>query len=258
MWTPGSLPRHWLGRSSAALVAALASLSVMLGGVTAAAAQEADGDDGLDIVSETIYRPDVDRSVVAVRASFTITNEQPPVSVGGSTTEYFFDQFVVWLPDDATEVRATVDGRDASYVEDEGGERGTRVALVTLPSSLYFGERAVVDVEYLLAGGDPREDAVTRINPSYLAFPAWACCDDGQSSVRIEVPGSFTVDLEGVVDDVDQRDEGALQVFEARDITDAERFFLYVFGRNDDGLRQSEVRVGDRDVTVSAWPDDEA
>ncbi len=212
--------------------------------------------DGLDVVSDTTFTPVPDDGVVRVVATFVLTNEKPNSQSGYSTIQYYYDRFPLLLPDAAEDVTAVVDGSRASVtLEPYEDDAKAVVATIILPRSIWYLQSATIKMSYVLRGGAARDPgAWVRVNPAYVAFPVWACCDGGQTSVRIEMPTGFVTEFNGS-QSLEQLSEDP-QVYLAADIADPAQFFTMTYGRSDDGLVEATTQVGDIDITIAGWPDD--
>jgi hypothetical protein len=241
----GALLKPWLAFLVAALV------------IVAAAAPATAQLKGLDVVSEATFAPAPDEGLVRVSATFVITNEKPNAADRGGTVRYYYDRFPLVLPSSTTGVAAVVNGTTANVtVEPYEDDPSAVIATVRLPRRIWLGESATINLSYVLEGGPPRDPGVwVRVNSAYVAFPVWVCCDAGQASLRIEMPGEFDVDFSGS----DGLVESSLEpgVWLVQDIESPIDFFVMTFGRSDDGLVHETVMVGITEATLSAWPDDQ-
>lgn len=221
-----------------------------------AAAQQAD--DGLDIVSDTLYKPMTGDAVVDVVSTIVVTNERANTYSGNYYTQYYYDGFSLALPVEARGIVATVNGTPATVNVSPAEDFPTEAVLVDIlfPRSIFYGQQARIELEYRLFGGGARDSALVRANDAYLAFPVWLCCDDGQASVRVEIPAEFDVDVEGSNDDLVRSSEPGIDVFVAENVAEVDEFFAVFFARNDAGLDHTQVMIDGREVTISSWPDD--
>ena len=214
--------------------------------------------DGLRVAASKVFAPDTAAEEINVRTTYTLTNQQPDVVLGDQVRSTFYTTWIIVIPATATDLAATSGGAVLSTtIEPDEDNDAVALAYIALPYNLNFGQTVTVDVEYIIPGGEPREDPGTaRVNESYLSFPIWANGDPGLVDVTIVVPSGFSTDLEGDLDPLIRvrRDEGDL--LEALAIESPRDFFGQVFGRNDNGLLTRQAALPEGTATVRAWPDD--
>jgi hypothetical protein len=172
--------------------------------------------DGARVSSTSTYRLDPDRDVVEVTTEYTMTNVSPDRDLGGGGFEYYFyDGMVAPLHPEVRELTVLVDDRPASY-DIEPGE-GLDSVVIEFESDLRFNQTFTIDIDYDLAGSEPRRTTdVTRVNDAYASFDVFAFADDHEAAVTVLIPEGWEVEhTEGEF----QRTVGfGQQVYEAADI----------------------------------------
>jgi len=258
----GTAVRHVLGgllASAIALLAAFVATMIALLLTIGIAAAE----DDLIIESETLFRPEPEGSRLVVEHSFDLLSDRPQLVREDEIEDFYFTSFAFFLLADAQDLEVTtpVFGQAIPLTVERtavDGSPGIELVTVELIERLGFGERAHVDVTYEVQSGEARSDDPVRITDSYVAFPVYACCDSGRTSLRIEVPLRFSLDVRGDDTDFafDQTDE--MRVLTRSEIDEPTMFNAFIFGRDDAELTVSAVEVdGDR-IQIEAWPDDVA
>jgi len=243
------------------LVSALVAMVVLSAVVLTLTAGVAAAEDDLIVDSETVFRPEPDESRLVVEHSFDLVNDRPQLVREDEIEDFFFTSFAFFLLADAEELSVTVPvfGQtvplEVERVAVEGSP-GIEVATVQLLDRIGFGEKSHVDVSYVVPSGEARSDDPVRITNSYIAFPVYACCDPGRTSLRVEVPLRFSLDVKG--DDTEFTFEliDDMRVLTRTDIDDPAMFNAFIFGRDDEELAVSSVDIdGDR-IQIQAWSDD--
>ena len=212
-------------------------------------------DAGFKIVTRTTYAFDPVSEVVHVAFDATMTNQRPDQVSGGYVTEYFLPEYGLPVLAEATNLQAT-EGGGALPIRLEGTESPRfEVAVVDLQPDLQYGQTQQVHVTYDLQKVPPRSDAFTRLNKAYATFPALALGDPGLTSVEILIPDGWEVELVG--DEMEESERDGRQLFTAESIDDPEAWEVLVSARDDSKLLERSVAVGDDEVRVLGWPDDE-
>ena len=237
------------------VVAFIAGFLLLLVGATAAQAQ---GNEGLEVSSTTIYAPDPELERVAVTSTYTLTNLQADEVVGDGVRSFFYTRWVIAMPATATAFTASSNGQPLTAVIEADPDSDEVVfGNITLPFNLNFQQTVQLDVSFLIPGGAPRTDGTAaRINDSFLSFSIWAAGDAGRTDVRVDIPPGFTVDLQGDLDELQQTNTADGTVLEAIDIQEPQDFFGQIFGRNDSGLLTETAALPGATATIRAWPDD--
>ncbi len=223
----------------------------------ASAQAEGPGDDpngdGLRFVGATTFRPEPDRGVVVVTAELDLTNVQADERTADGVLEYFFPGVILPVIDSARDVRAISNGTemDVAITEQDGA---TDAAEVTFPSNLRFGQERRVVVSYEVPSAPARSEDVTRVNPAYVAFPAFAVGDRGLASVTVELPVGYQPDIVGSDPEFGVT-EGT--VFTAPDIEDPESWWSIVTAQDDDRLADLTIEQPGRSFNIRSWPGDD-
>ena len=209
--------------------------------------------DGLHYIGATTFRPDPDRGVVAVTAELDLRNVRPDERTADGVLQYFFPGVILPVLDSARDLRARSNGADldVSIIEEEGA---TDAAEVTFPSSLRFGQERRVVVSYEVPSAAARSEEVTRINPAYVAFPAFAVGDRGLASVTVELPAGYQPDVVGSDPEFGAGDG---PVFTARNIDEPETWWSIVTAQDDDRLDELLVEEEGRSFHIRSWPGDD-
>jgi hypothetical protein len=235
----------WLWR--AALALSLAATGVL----APASARDVLAADGLDIKADAIYRIDIDDAVVRVRVDVVITNRTPNRTVGGRTTQYYYDTLFLPLQDDARNVRATSGG--SSLSTSVSREDGYREVTIRFPN-LFYQRSRTIRLDYELIAGEPRSSSEIRVGPAFATFTAWAMGDDDRSSVRIVLPAGF--EDEGYGTSATTTVDDGRQILRSGAIPDASRWYWVVFAERPEALTGLTIGSADGPIVIHAWPDD--
>jgi len=214
--------------------------------------------DGLDVNTTVQYFPDPAEERIDVSATYTMTSLQADETVGDSVRSFFFTKWVIALPAAVTDFTATSDGADlVTTIEPDPDSPDVVFATIQLPFNLNFQQTVQLDVNYVLPGGEPRTAGTfARVNESFLSFPVWAAGDPNQTTVRIQIPDGFMMNLQGDLDEFREIERNDQRFLEAVALEDPRSFFGQVFGRNDEGLLTESATLPDGTATIRAWPDD--
>jgi hypothetical protein len=236
-------------------------LLVLIGLVAAApsAAAQDDGSasdpngDGLRYVGSTAFRADPDRGVIAVTVDLDLTNVQPNERTAAGVLEYFFPGVVLPVLDSAQAVRVTSGGADLPVaVSEQPG--ATDAAEVDFPTNLRFGQQRQLRVTYEVPSAPARSDDVTRVNPAYVAFPAFAVGDAGLASVTVEVPPGYEPEI---VSSDDSFGASGNATSTAADIERPEDWWAIVTAQDDERLNDLLVEEDGRSFHIRSWPGDD-
>ncbi len=243
-----ALPLAVLLVIAAAVVPPAASpVAPFLAGLDAPVARAADG---LGVSTEARYVVVPDKAVIRVTVDATIRNDMPDRVAGGVVTRFFFDGVNLGVQPEATRIAATQDG--AVVPVKVVRKSGYRLATIGFRRNLYFQETARVRLTFDLPAGKPRSSSDVRVGRAFATFVAWAFGDTG--TVRVEIPGSFAVDVSG--EDVQRATLDGTTVITAS-TSDPTGWYAWVTARNDDGLTRDRLDIkGGEVVIVRGWPED--
>ena len=209
--------------------------------------------DGLRYAGSTVFQPDPDRGVVVVTVDLDLTNVQPNERTSTGVLEYFFPGVVLPVLDSARSVRATSGGAQLPIAVSERAG-ATDAAEVDFPTNLRFGQQRQLMVTYEVPSAPARSEDVTRVNPAYVAFPAFAVGDAGLASVTVEVPSGYEPDIIGSDGSFGS---GSGTTFTAADIERPEDWWAIVTAQNDGRLSDLLVEEDGRSFHIRSWPGDD-
>ena len=245
-----ALPLALLLAFAAAIVPPLApTVAPFLGPFVAPSVRAADG---LVVATAARYVVVPERSVVQVTVDATIQNMTPDQVSGGLVTRYWYDGVNLGVQPEATHLAASQDG--ATVPVSSVRKTGYRLATVLFRANLYYRESTRVRLTFDLPAGKPRSGSDVRVGKAFATFLAWAFGDSG--SVRIEVPGAFTVDVSG--ETFQRTFDGTTTVLTAS-TTDPLTWYAWVNASNDAGLTSDRLDIeGGEEIVVRGWPEDSA
>jgi hypothetical protein len=206
---------------------------------------------GISIETGARYVVVPGKGVVRVTVDIDAANQKPNSSNGGAVTRYYYDAVNIGVQPEARNLRATQDGVPTRV---EASPRpGYRLVTVHFRSSIFYGQRASVRLQFDLPGGKPRSASDVRVGKAFVSFLAWAFGDSG--TVRVEIPPGFEVDVSG--EEMRRTTtEGGVQVYRANAST-ALTWYAWINGRNDRDLTRRAVELANGEtVLVRAWPED--
>ena len=237
------------------LLAVLAATFVLLVSASPAHAQ---GNDGLEVSSSTLYEPDPALEQIDVTATYTLTNLQPDEIIGDGVRSFFYTKWVIAMPATATNLVASSGGQGLiATIETNPDSDDVVFGTITLPFNLNYQQTVELNVGFTIPGGDPRTGGtVARVNDSFLSFSVWTAGDPGRTDVRIVIPNGFIVDVQGDLDELRETRTPDGTVLEAIGIQQPQDFFGQIYGRNDRGLLTETAALPGATATIRAWPDD--
>ena len=245
-----ALPLALLLALAAAIVSPVAApVAPFLGSLSAPVVRAADG---LVVTTAARYVVVPDRSVVRVTVDATIRNDTPDKVSGGVVTRYWYDGVNLGVQPEATHLAASQDG--VAVAVSSSRKTGYRLANVSFRGNLYYQESTTVRLTFDLAGGRPRSSSDVRVGKAFATFLAWAFGDSG--SVRVEVPGDFSVDVSG--ESFQRTFDGTTTVLAAT-TTDPLSWYAWINATNDAGLTSQLLDIqGGEEIVVRGWPEDSA
>ncbi|MEZ5165439.1 MAG: hypothetical protein R2695_02745 [Acidimicrobiales bacterium] len=255
-------------RTRRALLASLAAVVLAMSFVVTAPPVEAQSSDGLRTTASTVYRvrPDERRVDVEIRQSFT--NQVPNRTEGNTIVRTYFTSVVLVAPTAAVALEAHQAGGGAVAISpgpltaEEAADlatSGLTAWTVDLGPNLFSGQTRDLVVTFQLPDGPPRsEDTWARVNPAFAAFPVLARGDAGRSSVRVEIPDRFVVEVFGSTLPPATGQPAGVTAFEATAIENPGEWIGLVVASSDEGLSRREVTVDgvDGDLAIASWPGD--
>ncbi len=223
-------------------------------------------DDGLRVEAESIYRVKPDEGVVEVTINYSLTNEVPNYTRGYTIYQTYFSNMSELIPLEAQQIEAHRSNGSTLSVTQTDVTDETQVSLsesnlgswdVSFGRNLFFGQTRKITVSYVIPDGPARsEEAWARVNPAFIAVIPIPHGDPGLSTVRVELPVDFSVDVLG--DDMVKTWSGGTQNLEAKNIEDPFEWGVAVLADNIEGHSQSSFDVPGVDgaLSVSWWPGD--
>lgn len=238
-------------RRRALAASALAAVVLAVGAAAPASAQEAaPDDDGLRLEVDTTYRVDPVAGMVDVVLDVSATNTLEDVPDEFGVTRFYFDEVVFLIPLEARSIAATDEDGSLDFRVLERADDGIVEIGVALAPRLYSGSTAELEISFTLPGDEPRSDGDLRVNEAFIWFYVWAYGDPGMSTVAVEMPTRFGVEILGDPLELDG------QMWRSGVIEDPSAWVAVVSGRDDTALELSEVVIGGATVELAAWPDD--
>lgn len=244
--------------STRAVLGPLALLVIFVTGALASPSPVAAARPDLTITSDATYTVQPDDRRVRVTLDLTLTNHLKDTK----TKRYYFDEAFLDVMPGSSGFKLTRDGSgDPSVRAIDRTDEYTRLRL-RYPR-LYSGKSAEYRLTFDLEdpGGAATRDL--RIGDSLVSFPVWAFATDSTpgSSVRVEFPAGFDVEVEaGSIPAPTTEDDGTV-VLETGALDEPLSFFAYLVGDRPGSYVEMPVRATVLDapveVLVRAWPDDE-
>jgi hypothetical protein len=236
----------------------LADIGGVAKGAGAAAPRAvADSDDGLRAQAHTAFV--VEQSCpIHVATSVTLTNQVANVDRGNVVEQYYFYQYAIPVLSEATNARAEKeDGTPLTVnvrASEDAEQNWVKFAEVTLAPRLLFNQTQKIVLRYDLPCQPPRSAGLSRSNDALVMFPAFSPGDPELTSIEVQLPANFNVEVTG--DGMEQAQRDGRTVLTADAIDDPDSFTAIVVATDDDKLVSKHIQVDGRDVEVRAWPDD--
>ncbi|MDH4141171.1 MAG: hypothetical protein OEV61_01040 [Chloroflexota bacterium] len=237
-----------------AAVMTLVSLAV-LGPVGMPNARAAEDD--LRLEAGAVYTVDPGAGVIRVRIDVRATNRKPDLEertpTGTTTTRYFIDRLILYLPREATSVKAASGGLDLTT---SIGDRADYRKLTIRIPRLYFEASRSVRVGFELPGGKPRSESDIRVGSAFTTFTAWAWGDPGLGAVEIVLPRGYVDSGYGDSVTTTTDDEGRLTL-SSGPIREPDTWYRVISA--DRPSRLTDLRLGSSSgsIVIRAWPEDE-
>lgn len=217
-----------------------------------AVAPTASAQDGLDVSSESRYTVAPGGGPVKASVTFTLRNETPDQG----NTFYFWSEYGVPIPAGAKNVTALSGGQKLQVSLKSSDYPSEVEAVVTFPSRLLYGQSRTITLTFDIVGAPPRSKNLTRVTKGYAAFTVIGPGDPGQMRVEVIVPKEMTFDTSS--DEFSAEQDGATTTHTATSAPANEWFWAQVSARDQNVVETTKVRVGDRDLTLEAYPGDAA
>ena len=215
--------------------------------------------DGYTDVGTTTYTVNVAKSEIDVTVVKTIRNLTPSKFVttvcGGDicsgTEYYYFTETYMWVPTQATNVKASSDAggvKQSVYKTDAYGRE-----LKLTFAKLYYGKTRTVTATYVIPAGP-------RAAGGYRALKAYAklCADSSgldSGAINVVVPdGLVASTTDGTALNL-VSDKGGVQTFGSGSVA-KNGFYSCVEATNSSALTSATVTAGDQQFNLHAWPED--
>ncbi len=247
-----------LRRASPAILALLASLSLLVAPPTATDVRAATPD--LTITSDARYVVQPAEGRVRVTLQLTLRNRLQDTA----TTRFYFDRaFLAVLPE-SSGYRVSWEGSGTPTVRATSRTKDYTILRIDLPRPIYGGKSATYTLRFDLVdrGGTATRDL--RVGDSLVSFPVWAYASDDTpgSTVTVTFPAGFTVDVAGGSIPAPKQDAEGRTVFRSGTLPKPLTFFAFLVGDRPGAYSERTITpaVGDStaSITIRAWPDDPA
>ncbi len=233
------------GRRALAVAAATVAL----------AAPAAHADNGIDIESTSRYVLQAKEEVVRATMTVTVRNERPSYRTGNYIQYFYLPAITIPVPAEAAQLTAVSNGAPLSVTQEPTKDPSTALATIRFPSNLLYGQSRTVTVSFVLEGEKPRSKNQTRVGPGYATFTVYGSGDAGQNTVQVVLPASMSFDA--TTDAFDEGEGSKTVTYTATADTEGSGFWAVVSARDLDIARTQTVQLGDQDVDVLAYSDDE-
>jgi hypothetical protein len=241
---PGLIPRIGL----------LLALALLL---TTAAAPVAAAEGGLVVLAQARYQVQPAEHRVRVTIDAVATSFEPNTAEG----QIYYSGISFAVPAGASNVAASAGGQSIGARIEETNDDFTTIE-VTFGRGVFFRQsyRYTVSFDLVDPGGAGTRDL--RIGRSLVAFPVWAFGTQGEpgSSVRVELPASYTADQQGSeMAEAELPGGGTLLTAEP---DDPSGFFAYISADRPGAFAnrnlQIDVNGTSAQVLIRPWEDDPA
>ena len=245
-----------MGKVLRAVAALAIAVAMSVVGATPASPAPAQVEEGLRYEAHVVYDLDVAARAVHVALDVTVTNETPDVVSGGVISERYYPVAVVAVLAEATNfVAIKDDGRELGVEIEPTDSELYSFVLVDLAPDLFYPNSQTFRLTYDLPSQAPRSPGLTRINEAFATFTAFVLGDPGITSVQIQMPPGYEVELVG--SEMVESEYGGKVIYTADPIADPDAWQVSVAARDDSKLVGHSVEVLDHEVEIQAWPDDQ-
>ena len=239
---------HVLPVVAARVASARASMASMASMASAPAA----GDLLIDATTSYVLGDD---SVVRVSFDATLRNDAAPVYTGYSILTSYLSHYGIPVLREAINLTATADGRSLSAVLEPQNDL-ISMALVDLEPDLTYQTTQAVHIAYELPPTGARTPGILRLNEAFATFPVFALGDPAKSTVVVDVPDRFEVDVVG--SRLTSTKADGRRVYSAKAIANPDEFYAELIAADEDRLIVRDVDLpGEHDARVLAWPGDD-
>lgn len=235
--------------AGAATVAAVIACGFLLSTPTPARA-EPDGD-GLRWETDAKFVLEPDDKIVDVSMDITLTNEIPDEG----QSYYYFHQIAIPLPAEARDVVAKLDGSALDTDVDSSEDPLWDKLTVHLSPVLRYQHTQKIALTFELPDLPPRSRGLTRANPAYGTFLAYAYGDPGLVDLEVRVPDRYETENSGMV--MQPGGSGRYDVFTATNIDDPLSSWAAFVARDDGKLKKQELSIDGHQIVVRSWPGDD-
>jgi hypothetical protein len=228
---------------------ALASALAVTVGLSPAAVRPALAAGPLRIEADARYDLDPGAGRVHVAIDIQLTNLKP-----NTATSFFYYTYAFFvIQPEAVNIQAS-DASGPLSVTTRERRFYTRVN-VNLRNFLYYQQSTGLTLSFDMVAGKPRSDSWVRVSRAFATFGVWAWGDAGRSTVEVQLPDDYEIQVDG--DPMDRDDDGPRQTLTAE--PDKPRtFYAIVSADNLDAYSTNRISLeGGIEVVVRAWPDDD-
>jgi len=211
----------------------------------------------VQIISATTFSVVPSENRIHVQVDATLTSH-----IGDTATvTYYVDEAFLGLLPGATNIAASSGDKPLSTSVTEATDDYTAIG-IRLSVDVYSGQSYQFRVAYDLPGFADAAAPYTRVDESFISFPAWAhgTPDTPGSSIRAVLPAGF--ELGFTVGDIPERDRtpSGETVLDFGVVATADSFFALITASRLSALNKTEIHtdVGGRDVRIvlRGWADD--
>ena len=209
--------------------------------------------------SDITWTVELEQGLLHVESDITITNLTPNETRGDTLVRFYYDKIGLFVPETVVNFRAFRGDAQLEHTLrpiDDPEIEGALEAIVHLDRRLLYQQSMDLFIEYDVPGDPPRSSSLFRVNPAYISFGAYGWGDPGLTTVTVEVPAHFDLEVSGG-ELVVTASSGQVNVYTVTGIEDPSEFFIYIVGRDDGQLSMVKADVDFADVFVRGWPGDD-
>jgi hypothetical protein len=223
------------------------------------AVQPGEADDGLRAEASTRFVVDPGARAIHATTTVTLTNNVPDQTRDGIIEQYYFFQYAIPVLSEATGARAETDDGTPLTVNvvasDDAAQQWVDLAEIQLSPQLHYNQTQTIELSYDVPYQPARSPGLSRANDALVMFPAFSPGDPGITSIEVQLPPSFSVEVVG--DALERQERDGQTVLTASAIENPDLFTAIVVATDDAELLTEHIEVAGRDVQVRAWPGDE-
>jgi hypothetical protein len=205
------------------------------------------GDDGILQRSTTTFKPMPAKNRIHVTVSGHLENQT-------SSYSYLVGYGALTVPE-VKNIKARNRKTGKAFPVDKELTDDGVLAVVSFnfgDDPLFVGKKLDYEITYDIPSQPPRSNSFTRVNPAFATFPVFALGDNGETSIRVEIPTGFEADVVG--SKMKKSVAKGRTTYVAENMKDPAHFTAFVVVSDRSKLKRTTITLGKRSIAVQGWP----